>query len=265
MCGICGYFSLSGRPEPEGLLARMSDGLHHRGPDALGTHLAAGAALACRRLSLVDLAGGNQPFTDESGTIAMVCNGEVFNHRELRRDLESRGHRFRSGCDVEVIVHLYEEHGIRMVDRLDGQFAIAIHDERTQTGYLVRDHFGICPMFYARSGERLLFASEIKSILADGSVPRVLDLSGLDQVLTLPGLVSPRTMFAGIASLAPGHVCRVRDGLVTVEPYWDLDYPAESDATDSHPPEWYQEHLLDVLGDAVERRADADVPVGARI
>ncbi|WP_445271105.1 asparagine synthetase B family protein, partial [Streptomyces sp. DSM 41634] len=146
-----------------------------------------GAALGFRRLSIVDLDGGAQPMYSEDGDVAMVCNGEIFNHRELRAELESRGHRFRTSCDVEVLVHLYEDEGPGLLDRVNGQFALAIHDRRAHRLLLARDHAGIAPLYYADTGRHLVFGSEIKALLHHPGVPREVDLTGLDQVLTFPG------------------------------------------------------------------------------
>jgi asparagine synthase (glutamine-hydrolysing) len=260
MCGITGSFAMGGRPVGGEVLDRMTATLTHRGPDAGGGVVADGVALGFRRLSMVDLDGGAQPMHSEDGDLAMVCNGEIFNHVELRAELEARGHRFRSRCDVEVLVHLYEEHGPGLLDRINGQFALAIHDRRRQELFLARDHAGIAPLYYTTTGEHFVFGSEIKAILEHPGVVREVDLVGLDQVLTFPGLVSPRTMFRGIRGLPGGHHLLVREGQVRETRYWDLDYPVADEA--AHPEEYYGERLRELLTNAVRLRLRADVEVG---
>jgi asparagine synthase (glutamine-hydrolysing) len=264
MCGICGIVNIrSPHGVDEDLLARMTQTLIHRGPDNAGRFTSDRVGFGVRRLSIIDLACGNQPMSNEDGTIHLVCNGEIFNYLDLRRDLVSRGHHFRSRSDVEVLVHLYEEEGEKLLERLNGQFAFAIYDETRQRVLLARDQFGVIPLFYTIVGDTLLFASEIKAILADPRVGRRVDLTGLDQVLSLPGLVSPRTMFEGIRSLAPGSLLDIRDGSVRTSQYWDVPYPREADAV-------YEASEEDVLSElearllaSVGRRLQADVPAGA--
>ena len=268
MCGITGSFSTGGRPVGRPVLDRMTATLTHRGPDAGGGVVVDGVALGFRRLAIVDIEGGSQPMHSEDGDLAMVCNGEVFNHAALRAELTARGHRFRSRCDVEVLVHLYEEHGPAMLDRVNGQFAVAIHDRRRRELFLARDHAGIAPLYYTATGEHLVFGSEVKAVLEHPGVPREVDLTGLDQVLTFPGLVSPRTMFRGIRSLPPGHHLLVRDGRVRETRYWDLDYPRTDQPAgqDGRPGEQDHEQrgeqLRELLARAVRLRLRADVEVG---
>ncbi len=244
------------------MLERMADALAHRGPDSSGYYLRGGAGFGFRRLSLIDLEGGGQPIFNEDGSVALVCNGEIFNYRELRRGLVDKGHRFRTDTDVEVLVHLYEEHGVGFLNLLNGQFAFAIHDARRRLLFLARDHFGICPLYYTTAGGAFVFASEVKAILAHPLARRGVDLTGLDQVLTLPGLVSPRTMFEGVRSLPPGHYAVVREGDVQVREYWDLDYPADGELEYELTEEEYVARLRELLTRSVELRLHADVPVG---
>jgi asparagine synthase (glutamine-hydrolysing) len=185
-------------------LAAMTLALAHRGPDATGSWLSPDLGFGFRRLSIIDLATGDQPIHNEDGSVVLVCNGEIFNYRELRRELQGKGHVFRTQTDVEVLVHLYEEHGEGLVDRLNGQFAFALFDRRAGRLLLARDHFGVNPLYWTEVDGLLLFGSEVKAILKHPAAPRGIDLVGLDQVLTLPGLVSPRTLFAGIHSLPSG-------------------------------------------------------------
>lgn len=239
----------------------MAAALRHRGPDEDGAFSAPGVALGFRRLSIIDLATGNQPHSNATGEIVSIVNGEIYNHRELRAALEARGHRFRTRCDVEVVVHLYEEHGLDFVDRLNGQFAFALYDARTHRLVLGRDQTGIAPLFHTRVGDALLFGSEIKALLAHPRVERRLDLRGLDQILTFPGLRSPTTMFQGVESLPPGHLLIADAAGTRLRRYWDLDYPtapapAPADAREQ------VDRVDALLRAAVERRLVADVPVG---
>ncbi len=263
MCGIAGIVDLKGRPGlEEGLLRAMADTLIHRGPDDAGFHAETTWGLAFRRLSIIDLSTGNQPHYNEERTIISVCNGEIYNYRELKHDLNARGHRFRTNCDVEILVHLYEEHGPDFLDRLNGQFSLAIYDKRRQSLLLARDHVGITPLFYTEAEGSLIFASEIKAILKHPAVRRAVDLTGLDQVFTFPGIISPTTMFKGIRAVKPGHYVLVEDGKVTEKEYWDLVYPQRTDGAAPHPESYYVEKLDALLRQAVRYRLHADVPVG---
>jgi asparagine synthase (glutamine-hydrolysing) len=264
MCGIAGCFDLRRRRVDGETLAAMTRELVHRGPDASGLWLEPDLGLGFRRLSILDLQTGDQPICNEDGSVVMVCNGEIFNHRELRRELLGRGHVFRSRTDVEVLVHLYEELGADLVERLNGQFAFALYDRGARRLLLARDHFGVNPLYYAEADGLLLFASEIKAILRHPAAPRRIDPVGLDQVLTLPGLVSPRTLFAGIRSLPGGHRLVATSEAVEVRQYWDLDYPLAGEAHDGSatPEDEHVERLSDLFEQSVRRRLQADVPVG---
>jgi asparagine synthase (glutamine-hydrolysing) len=263
MCGFAGYMDLRGerRPKDE-TLRRMTDTLVHRGPDSSGFFAEGGVGLGFRRLSIIDLAGGDQPITNEDGSLVLLCNGEIYNYRELRRVLEQKGHTFRTDSDVEVILHLYEEEGVDLLQRLNGQFAFVVYDRRERRLFLARDHFGINPLYYAVADGVLVFASEIKAILEHPSVARGVDLTGLDQVFSFPGIVSPRTVFKGVESLKSGHYLTVRDGDVKVSEYWDLDYPREGELAYDKPESYYVETLAGLLAQSVEYRLQADVPVG---
>lgn len=245
----------------------MTSKLIHRGPDNQGYYAREGIALGFRRLALSDLERGNQPHFSEDRTLVSVCNGEIYNHRCLRSALHSRGHRFRSDCDTEVLVHLYREYGSGLTAHLDGQFAFALHDAPAGRLLLARDHAGIVPLFYTVVDGLLVFASEIKAILRHPAVRPEVDLHGLDQILTLPGLVSPRTMFAGIKALRPGEQLIADRSGVTVECYWDLDYPTADDlvplgATLDKELDSAADRMAALLDDAVRVRLVADVPVG---
>lgn len=256
MCGIFGFVSSNGRSPDPITLQKMGRVLIHRGPDSAGIHIAGNVGLGFRRLALVDLEGGQQPLLNEAGTIALACNGEIYNHHELRATLGQRGHTFATRSDVEVILHLYEEMGIDAVGNLNGQFAFALHD--ADTLILARDRAGVCPLFYAETADGVVFASEIKSLLQHPSVLRQVDVAGLDQILTFPGMVSPQTMFQGVRSLPPGHVAIVRAGQIQVRSYWNLTFHSD----DGHPLEHWIDRLDEALTGAVERRLKADVDVG---
>lgn len=265
MCGITGYIAIDGttdcREAPQ-VLARMAAALHHRGPDDDGYYYGPEVCFGFKRLAIVDLAGGGQPHYNEERTVISVCNGEIYNERELRAALLARGHVFRSHSDVEVLVHLYEEYGDTMVERLRGQFAFALYDHRHRRFLAARDQIGICPFFYAVHNGTLLFASEIKSLLQYPGFRPAIDARGLDQILTLPGLASPQTMFCGVKALPAGHLLCLADGELAVREYWDLIYPTKSAELSAADPRQLQEEVRQLLTSAVERRLRADVPVG---
>jgi asparagine synthase (glutamine-hydrolysing) len=263
MCGIAGIFSVDrDRPIDPDLVPAMAAALSHRGPDDDGAFAVDGVAFGFRRLSIVDIPSGNQPHYSEDGAVVSICNGEIYNHRELRQHLQRRGHRFRTRCDVEVLVHLYEEHGADFVGRLNGQFAFALYDRNRHRLLLGRDQVGIVPLFYTEAGGQLLFGSEIKALLAHPAVKRRVDLTGLDQILTFPGLVSPTTMFEGIRSLPPGHLLEAGDGPPQLQRYWDLVYPETSKPAPARNTSFYVDTLDELLLSSVRRRLEADVPVG---
>jgi len=263
MCGIAGYadFRSGILPEPE-LVTEMAQVLRHRGPDSADSFIDEHVALGFRRLAIIDVLTGGQPVYNEDGSVVMICNGEIFNYRELRAELVARGHQFRSACDVEVIVHLFEESGIDLLHRLEGQFAFAIYDRRGARLYLARDRFGIIPLYYTRLGDRLVFASEIKALLRHPGVPREVDLTGIDQILCFPGLVSPRTVFRGIRSLAGGHYLEVGPAGVRDVEYWDLVYPHQDELEPVADEDSLVEELRGIFDRSVRYRLQADVPVG---
>lgn len=263
MCGIVGYVDLrgEGRVRPD-VLRAMADALVHRGPDSHGYFVDGNAGLGTRRLKVIDLETGDQPVYSEDESLVLSCNGEIFNYRELKDGLEKRGHSFRTKTDIEVLVHLYEEEGVGFLNSLNAQFAFAIYDRKERALFLARDQFGICPLFHTAVDGFLIFASEIKAILAHPSVPREVNLTGLDQVLTLPGAISPQTVFRNIRSLPGGHYLMVKNGDVSEREYWDLDYPTEAEAADGKPERYYADTLRGLLEQSVRRRLQADVPVG---
>lgn len=265
MCGLAGILNLqSGAPVRTPELAAMLDPLASRGPDGRGTYLEEPEqlGLAHARLSIIDLAGGAQPIHNEDRTIWVVFNGEIFNYVELRAELEKAGHRFYTHTDTEVIVHLYEAHGLKFVERLNGQFAIALWDKPQRRLVLARDRAGILPLFHARDGGRLVFASEVKSLLRGLSSRPQLNRAALDQVFTFWSTVGATTLFEGVEQLPPGHLLVAEDGRVRIERYWDWMFREPGDYRRGRVAELGRE-LHDLLLDATRIRLRADVPVGA--
>lgn len=264
MCGIAGALSLRGDgPIELATLRRMLALLRHRGPDAAGIYADGPVALGHARLSIIDLLGGLQPIANEDASLWAIVNGEVFNYIELGEELRVRGHRFRTDSDSEVIVHLYEEMGSALLDRLNGQYAFALWDARRQRLMLGRDRLGVRPLFYTVVDSTLLFGSEIKALLADPRVPRRADLCALDQIFTYWSALPGRTPFMGIYEVPSGHYLLAQPG--QSEPkltrYWAHRYPAEEGADASE--ETYAARLRELLVDAVRVRLRANVPVGA--
>ncbi len=226
MCGIAGAIDLTGaRPFPRERLRAMTRAIAHRGPDDEHFHLEPGLALGVRRLAIIDVAGGRQPLANETGEVWVAYEGELYDYLDLRRQLLDRGHRLATHCDTEAWVHLYEDNGEGVFDRVRGQFAVALWDRPRRTLLIGRDRPGIAPLFYAQADGWLLWASEIKGLLASGLVDAQPDPRGLDYFFNFFSLPKMRTCFAGITSLAPGHFLKVSDGHLVVRQYWDLDFP----------------------------------------
>ncbi len=266
MCGICGVVQVSGEPRrllAPGVLDRMTDAVTHRGPNDRGTYEADGVALGVRRLSIVDVAGGHQPVTNEDGRVVAVQNGELYNHVDLRRELEREGHRFRSGCDTDILPHLYESSGPAFEERLRGKFAIAVWDERRRSAVVARDRLGIKPLYYARCGDLVVFGSELKSVLASGLVSTDLDYEAIDIYLAMSFFPGGRTPLAGVRKLEPGERLLIGNGDVRVERYWTFPEPAPDPVARSED-EW-SEMLLDLLDEATSDRLMSDVPLGAML
>jgi len=262
MCGFVGCLDLyERRPTDEQALRAMTAMLAHRGPDSEGILIDAGFGVGFRRLAVVDLEGGDQPLFNEDRSIVLVCNGEVFNDSELAAQQLGDRHQLRTRSDCEVIVHLYEELGDRLLDHLNGQFAFALYDRRERRLLLARDPVGIAPLYYAVVDGFFIFASEIKAILRHPRVRAEVDPVGLDQVVCFPGPVSPRTMFAGIRSLPPGCALVCSAGEPNVTRYWDLDYPV-GETMPVRTVGDIVEELTARFETAVRRRLRADVPVG---
>lgn len=239
----------------------MIQALHHRGPDGSGFHVDGRIGLAHARLSIIDLAGGAQPIHNESADVWVTFNGEIFNHIELRGELERLGHRFYTHSDTEVIVHLYEQFGDDFVDHLNGQFAIGLWDARRKRLVLARDRVGVRPLFYTEVNGRLLFASEVKALFQVAGVERRLDPIGLAQVFTLWGAIGYQTVFAGVRSLPPGHLLTADERGIRQRCYWDWDLMADPQIRRSE--DDCAAELKDLLIDAVRLQLRADVPVGA--
>ncbi len=266
MCGIAGFSgSFGSRDEARAVLERMITAVHHRGPDGYGYHVDAGVGLAHARLSIIDLATGDQPIHDESKTIWTVFNGEIFNYVELRATLEASGHRFYTHSDTEVIVHLYEQHGDAFVEHLNGQFAIAVWDAKRKRLVLARDRAGIRPLFHTKAHGRTWFASEAKSLFAALPDRATLDPLGLAQAFTYWAASDPDTVFRDVKSLPPGCVLAIEeDGRETLTRYWDWTFPTEGAAAGrAISLEDATSELKDLLVDAVRLQLRADVPVGA--
>jgi asparagine synthase (glutamine-hydrolysing) len=264
MCGISGVLNFNGKPVSPVILEGMIGTLVHRGPDATGLFLQCALGLAHARLSIIDVAGGQQPMHSEDRSLWITFNGEIFNYVELRSDLVQKGHRFVTHSDTEVILHLYQEEGEQCVHKLNGQWAFAIWDSRNRTLFISRDRLGVRPMFYADTGRSLIFASEIKALFAHPEVPRQLDPHGLDQLFTFWVTLPPRTVFKNVNELPPGHSLTVRDGQVSVRRYWELSYEPQERAEDSEQlAQWSADTLLELLVDATRIRLRSDVPVGA--
>ncbi len=234
MCGIAGSVALRDGLPPPSLddLAAMVGALRHRGPDEHGLYRDAKAGLAHARLSIIDLATGQQPLTNEDGTLWIVFNGEIFNHVELRAELEARGHRFRTRSDTEVIVHAWEAWGEDAFARFNGQFAIALWNAAAGELILARDRLGVRPLYLCEHGGRLWFASEVKALFAgDPTIPRALDPVGLAETFTFWTVVPPQAVFTGITELEPGHVRRISGGGSIDRAFWQPAYPVDAGST----------------------------------
>jgi asparagine synthase (glutamine-hydrolysing) len=235
--------------------------LRHRGPDEFGVFLDASIGLAHARLSIIDLSTGQQPIQNEDGSLWIVFNGEIFNYIELRKDLISRGHRFRTKSDTEVILHLYEEKKGGALDELNGQFAFAIWDNNRKELFLARDRMGIRPLFYARAGNDWVFGSEVKAVFAHPGIERKLDVIALDDIFTFWLPLSPRTAFEGIFEVPPAHSLTIDERGARLQRYWEL--PEGTDPPGLHDEKYYSEALRELMVDSTRLQLRADVPVGA--
>ncbi|HSI98472.1 MAG TPA: asparagine synthase (glutamine-hydrolyzing) [Gaiellaceae bacterium] len=262
MCGICGVLNLDPRqPADPSALGDMNAALIHRGPDSDGALVDGPLAFAMRRLSIIDLEGGDQPIGSEDGSVQVIQNGEIYNYRELRRELEARGHQFATRSDTEVLVHLYEDQGLGFVERLRGMFAVALWDSRRRRLVLARDRFGIKPLYYSLTRERLSFASELKALLRLPSFSRELDLDALEAYLAFNWIPTPLTIFRDARKLLPGHVLVLEDGESELRRF-ARPAPASRSNVRDEPDEELHEELRARLRDSVRAHLVADVPVG---
>jgi asparagine synthase (glutamine-hydrolysing) len=259
MCGICGFVEAEGAAPPAEVLARMNQRLFHRGPDGGGEWIQGRAAIAMRRLAIIDLSTGSQPMFNETGEIGIVFNGEIYNYHELRADLEARGHRFATQSDTESIVHLYEEYGVEGIARLNGMFAFAIWDSREERLVLARDRAGKKPLYYAPRPDGVAFASELHSLLAYPGLSREIDVTALDNYFTFAYVPAPLSIFRDVRQLPPGHSLVWQRGHITTQRYWRLrpskrQFASRAEAVDE---------LFALVEDAVRIRLYSDVPFGA--
>jgi len=265
MCGIAGILNFNGERVEPVRLVRMARQVKHRGPDDLGIYTNKLAGLAHTRLSIIDLASGQQPMHNEDKSLSIVFNGEIFNYIELKNDLIKKGVTFRTQSDTEVLLRLYERKGEECVHDLNGQWAFAIWDSKREKLFLSRDRLGVRPLFYTVSNGAFLFASEIKSIFSVPGVPREIDPVALDQIFTFWVSIPPRTIFKHILELPPGNSLTVQNKQISIRPYWNLDFSPVAKGMDSASAteEQYAAELLDLLIDATRIRLRSDVPVGA--
>ena len=259
MCGICGFFG-NETVISHDTLERMNNTLIRRGPDETGVFRESEVGFAMRRLSIIDLHGGHQPIHNEDSTVWVIFNGEIYNYRELRATLLQQGHRFKTNSDTEVIVHLYEEYGDKLVDHLRGMFAFALWDAPRRRGLIARDPLGIKPLFYSRVGGMLLFGSEIKAVLASGVVDKEMDYQALDAFITYTYIPAPLTIYRDVRKLEPGHLLVWDAGRVEDRQYWDLDVAHPDCNTEAE--EW-ADRFDRAIEDAVNSHMVSDVPVGA--
>jgi asparagine synthase (glutamine-hydrolysing) len=260
MCGICGIVKPSGTPDPE-VVGRMSARLVHRGPDDEGMFTRGPVALAARRLSIIDLDHGHQPIANEDGSVTVVQNGEIYNYRELKRELEGQGHRFASDCDTEVLVHLYEEHGDAFLERLRGMFAIALWDEREGRLLLARDRFGVKPLYYRHRDGELSFASELKAMLEQPGFSRAIDPEAMAAYLAFNSIPAPLTIFAEARKLPPGHLLSWQRGAIGLRRF-ARPGPVPGAAERGGSARELAAELREVLRGSIRAHLVADVPVG---
>ncbi len=259
MCGICGVIHRKkDHPVQFADVKKMCDVIKHRGPDDEGQYVHDNVGLGMRRLSIIDLSSGHQPIFNEDRSMAIVFNGEIYNHKDIRKDLEPKGHVFTTHTDTEVIIHAYEEWGVDCVQKLNGMFGFAIWDGRKDRLFLARDRLGIKPMYYYVDDNQLAFGSELKSIVQLDSVPREIEPKALDTFLTLEYIPSPYSIFKNIFKLPPGHWMLYENGETKIRQYWQLNYQRSHASTAE-----LERRLEELLEDAVNIRLMSDVPLGA--
>ncbi len=266
MCGIAGAFDLTGRREfPEERLLRMTGAIAHRGPNDEHIHCEPGLAQGVRRLSVIDVANGRQPLSNEAGNVWVAYEGELYDYPEIREQLLARGHRLLTRCDTEAWVHLYEDLGEKVFETALGQYGVSLWDRDKRTLYLARDRIGISPLFYAEVDGWLLWASEIKSLLASGMIDAKPDIRGLDYFFNFFCAPTNRSVFEGVNTLSPGHFLRVRDGRIALQRYWDLDFPDCGQERRFDSDDRAAEELEAILRGAVRRRLCGEVPLSCYI
>jgi asparagine synthase (glutamine-hydrolysing) len=259
MCGIAGLVNVDGRPADRALLERMISLIRHRGPDEAGFFTDKEAGLGHARLSIIDVACGQQPMSTLDNSLWITFNGEIFNYLELREELIAKGHHFATRSDTEVLLHLYQEEGSACVKKLNGQWAFGIWDTKERRLFLSRDRLGVRPIVYTQSGGAFSFASEVKALFADSGVPRRVDLKALDQLFTFWFPLPPHTFFEGIFELPPGHSLTLQNGEIKIERHWEMNY--RPDPVGLRSEQDYAEELWGLLVDAVRLRLRSDVPV----
>ncbi|MBA2125167.1 asparagine synthase (glutamine-hydrolyzing) [Hyphomicrobium methylovorum] len=274
MCGIFGIIDLNGRRNiPSSVLKRAADAMHHRGPDEEGYLQRPGFGFASKRLSIVGISDGHQPMHNETKTVSVVFNGEIYDHDDWRNDLTARGHKLVTHCDTEILPHMWEEYERDMFAKLNGQFAIALFDERKQSFILARDRFGICPLYWTRTTrfgtDWLIFGSEIKTIFATGLVEPKPDRRGIDAVFNFLAVAGPFSCFEGINILPPGRFLTIERGgsndeaKISERTYWDMDFPDQGQESRPSNETEYVDRLESILHDSVRRRLRADAPVAS--
>src|SRR2546422_434777 len=257
MCGISGFMYFDGAPVDESISRAMSDVQQHRGPDQSGVYLGSGVALGHRRLSIIDLSSGKQPLANENGTVWISFNGEIYNYMDLRQKLEG-SHQFLTRSDTETIVHLYESYPATFVSQLRGMFAFALWDANNRTMILARDRVGKKPLYYYLDHEKLVFASEIKSILQHPALKLDIDEFALSDYLSLGYIPAPKSIYRSIRKVLPGHYLRVRPGKVEEVQYWDLSFFQAENRSEE---EW-RDLLQEEIRTAVKIRLMSEVPLG---
>ncbi|MBN1847347.1 MAG: asparagine synthase (glutamine-hydrolyzing) [Deltaproteobacteria bacterium] len=265
MCGICGVLDFSNQGVSQALLQRMTQSFSYRGPDDEGFFVNPPIGLGHRRLSIIDLSSsGRQPMSNEDDSIWLIFNGEIYGFETLRKSLKEKGHVLKSRTDSETIIHLYEEERVQCLHNLNGMFAFAIWDNKLQQLWLVRDRLGLKPLHYYWNGHRFVFASEIKAILCDPTVPKDIDWDALDLYLTLNYIPAPWTIFKNIKKLAPGHYLTLNNGTLSIKPYWDIPIDsAQWELSDPDISNDQKNRLYKLVENAVRRRLISDVPLGA--
>ena len=253
MCGINGYLNIENRE----LIKKMNTAIAHRGPNDSGVYSDKGVVLGNRRLSIIDIKSGHQPVHNEDSTIWITFNGEIYNFKELKFELEKSGHKFYTNTDTEAIVHLYEKYGLDFVKRLRGMFAFAVWDSAKKRLILCRDRLGKKPLYYWIKGGKLVFSSEIKAVLEHHEIKRVLNENGFYQYLTFKYVPGPQTMFKEIYKLLPGHIAIFEKGKFTIKKYWDIDLGEQ--AGDE---EYYIKKFYNLLKESVDIRLMSEVPLG---